>query len=238
MTAAAITCAVSTVDNVSKFMDGEISAEEMVVDIAKDTGVAGAVGYGSAFVSSAVAQGLKNSSHELLNSVGKSGVPAAVIAFGVTSYDCISDFAQGEIDGIELAYDLGDNAASVAGGMLGTIAVASVGAAASAATGAKVGAIVGSVVPGAGTAAGAIAGGAVGFGISVVGGMVGTAIASEAYLTAVDLGSAGVDILADKVQEVANSTVEKAKVEMPDSVNDIKNAINNFASTNMIPIHV
>lgn len=228
--AAALTCAISTIDNVSQYISGDVTAEEMVVNIAKDTGTAGTIGYGVGFVSSAVSHSMSKSSHELIKAVSKSGVPAAVVAFGISSYDSISDFAQGEIDGEELAYDLGNSVASVAGGMAGTWAAT--------AAGAKVGAVLGSVVPGAGTATGAAVGAVAGFGVSVVGGMVGTAVASEAYKTAVELGGKGVEVLASKVQEVASGTVESAKVEIPDKVDEIRSVLNDFAKSNKLPFHV
>ena len=88
----------------------------------------------------------------------------------------------------ELAYDLGENAAQIGGGIAGA---------------ALAGAAVGSVVPGAGTV--------VGFGAGLVGGMVGCAVASEAYASAVEFGAENVDALADKAQEMANKTVDIAK---------------------------
>lgn len=96
------------------------------------------------------------------------------------SADAVIDFATGEIDGGELAYELGDSASSVAGGFAGGTA------------GAKVGAAIGTVVaPGVGTAVAAVAGG-------VVGGVVGTVVASEAYATAVELGTEGAEYLAKR----------------------------------------
>lgn len=76
------------------------------MEIAKDTGTAGAVGYGTAFLSTAVSQTMSKSSLALIKSVSGSCVPASVVSFAVDSYDSISDFAQGHIDGNELAYDL------------------------------------------------------------------------------------------------------------------------------------
>lgn len=213
--AALITCAVSTVDNVMDYVQGDISGPEAAANIAKETGAAGAIGYGTGFVTKAVAQGMQASSHTLINSLGKFSVPAAVISFGVTSFDTVSDFAKGEIDGRELAYNLGENAAGVAGGVAGSVAA---------------GALVGSVVPGAGTVVGAAAG--------LVGGMVGTAVASEAYATAVEVGSAGADVLKDKMTEVANQTVETAKAELPEAVDTVREALNSFASENNLPFQV
>lgn len=213
--AVTITAAVSTVDNVSKVIDGEITAKEAFVDVAKDTGTAGGLAYGTAFVSTAVAQTMSSSGHELIKSLGGSGVPAAVISFGVQSFDSVVDYANGVIDGRQLAYDLGENAAQVGGGIAGA---------------ALTGAAVGSVVPGAGTA--------VGFAAGMVGGMVGCAVASEAYVSAVEFGAENAGALADKAKEMADRTVDIAKEVIPDKVDNIVASINNYAIVNHLPFSV
>lgn len=212
---ATTTLAISTVDNASKFVEGEITAEEMVIDIVKDSGTAGAIGYGSAFLSSTVSQTMAKSSQTLIKSLGNSGVPSAVISFGIDSYDSISEYAQGNIDEVELLYDLGDSAATVAGSMAGA---------------ALAGAATGSIVPGAGTVVGATAG--------LVGGMVGCTLASEAYATAVEAGTESAEILADKAKEFADRTIELAKDTAPDKLMDIKFAFNTFAEENNLPFIV
>ncbi len=212
--AATITAAVSTVDNVGKFMDGEITAQEAFADVAKDTGVAGGAAYGTAFVSTAVAQTMSASSHQLIRSLGSSGVPAAAISFGVQSFDSIVDYADGVIDGKELAYDLGENAASIGGSIAGAAAT---------------GAVVGSVVPGAGTV--------VGFAAGMVGGMIGCAVASEAYVSAAEFCGEHVEELADKAEEMANKAVEIAKDVVPDKIENIVSSINDFVSINNLPFH-
>ena len=210
--AATLTAAVSTVDNVTKVMDGEITPQEAFIDVAKDTGVAGGIAYGTAFVSTAVSQTMSASSHQLINSLGKSGVPATVISFGVQSYDSVMDYATGQITGNELAYDLGKNAAQVGGGIAGA---------------ALAGAAVGSVVPVAGTA--------VGFGVGLVGGMVGCAVASEAYVSAVEFGAEHAGELADKAKEMADNTVSLAKEVVPNQVGNIVASLNDFAASNNLP---
>ena len=243
LSAAAITCAVSTVDNVVKFSEGEITAEEMVIDIAKDTGTAGVIGYGTGFVTQAVSVSMQNSTNTMLQSLGNVGVPAALVSFGVASYENVMDFAQGEIDGLELAYDLGENATSVAGASAGSALglaaggalVAAAGSALGAAGGgAAAGAAIGSVVPGAGTAVGFVVGG----GLSLVGGMVGTAVATGAYHSAVELGTAGAEKLADKAHEVASGTIDVAKECMPEHVEEVRGAINAFLADNHMPFSV
>jgi len=211
LTAAAITMAVSTVDNVHKLTTGETTVEEALKDVAKDTGTAGGVGFASGFITHAVSASMKASSQELISALGNTALPAAVVSFGVQSYDSLSDFAKGEIDGKQLAYDLGENAAKVAAG-------------------AGVTTLVGAAVTGVNPLLGA--------GITIAGSMVGTAIASEAYKTAVEVGSEKAGVLAAKAQETASNTVELAKQYVPESVNSIKEAINDFAKQNDVPISV
>ena len=213
--AATITATVSTVDNVSKVFDGEITVQEAFVDVAKDTAVAGGVAYGSAFLSTAVSQGMSASSHQLIRSLGNAGVPAAVVSVGVQSFDSVVDFATGEIDGKQLAYDLGESVSQVAGSMVGS---------------AIAGAAVGSIVPGAGTA--------VGFAAGMVGGMIGCAVASEAYVSAVEFGAEHAEEIADKAKEMATKTVDLAKEAIPDAVGGLVSSINDFAITNKLPFSI
>lgn len=173
------------------------------------------LGYGTEFITASVARGMSFSRHELIRSVGKNGVPGAVIAFAVDSFDSIVDYAQGEIDGKELVYDLGENAVGVAGSMAGA---------------AVTGAVVGSVVPGVGTVIGAGAG--------LVGGMVGYAVATEAYKMVVEICSEGAEELAEKAQEIATNTVEVAKDIGTDVADTVKNAINDFSIKNDLPFNV
>lgn len=242
--AAGLTATVSTVDNVQKVMSGEITPEEAATDIAKDTAIAGVAGYGTAFISTAASQAMSASSRTLIKSIGDAGIPAMAITFAVSSYDSVSDYAQGTIDGSELATDLGRNAVNVAGGALGSAAA---GAAATAivgvavhgaATGAATGAVAGSVVPGAGTAAGGAVGGVIGFAAGLAGGMVGTAIASEAYTTALEYGPEAAQGFADKAQEMADQAVESVQQYAPTKVDSIKTALHTYIKENNLPIKV
>ena len=208
--AGGLTMAVSTVDNVSLYIDGGISAEDMVVDIIKDTSVAGITGYGTAFVSTAVSQAMSKSSSALISEVGGSCLPAAVVAFGVESYEDISDYAKGEIDGTELAYNLGENAAGVAGGFAG---------------GTMAGAAVGTVAGPVGTVAGA-----------VVGGVVGCVIATEAYATAVEYGTEGAEILADRAQELANNVIDCVAENVPEVLDDVRIAFDEFSKNTKLSL--
>ena len=211
MSAAGLSAFASSIDNVQKYLKGEVTALEATEDIAKDAGVAGVVGYGTGFITSTVANTMTKSSHTLISKVGGSCAPAAVVAWGVQSFDAVVDYSQGEISKEELAYALGENAVNVAGGI-------------------AAGAAIGSVLPGAGTVVGA--------GTGFVASMVGCALASEAYAAAVEHGGEGVEILSSKAQELASNTVEMAKIEVPEKVDFIRETINGFASENDIPIKV
>jgi hypothetical protein len=189
LAAAGLTAAISTVDNIRGVMNGELSPQEAFVDVAKDTGTAGAIGYGVAFVSTKIASTMAASGHSLIQTLGRANVPATIIAFGIDSCDSVIDYAQGEISGEKLAIDLGESATGVLGSMAGA---------------AIAGAALGSVVPGAGTAAG--------FAVGLVGGMVGYVVATEAYATAIEVATGGIDVLADKAEAVVNVAVDTHSV--------------------------
>lgn len=228
--AAGLTATISTVDNVQKFMNHELTAQEAVLDIAKDTGMAGAAAYGTTFVSTAVSSVMSSSSQELIQSVASSGVPGIAISFGIDTYDSVIDFAQGNINSYELAYDLGESAVHIAGSMAGAELASNVGA--------VIGGTVGSVIPGAGTAAGMAVGKAAGYGVGVVGGMVGCALASEAYVTAVEAGVEGAGILAENAKASAEKAVSLVKENAPEKVNDIRKAVNEYAGKFSLPFSI
>ena len=208
--AAGFACAISSLDNISACVNGEISGEEAAMEIAKDTAVSSGVAYGTAFVSTAVSETMKGSSKLLLQRIGNSCLPAAVAAFAVDAAGSVIDFAKGEIDGSELAYELGDSSSLVAGGFAGGAACAKIG-----------GAVGTAIAPGAGSVAGAVVG-------SIVGGVVGAVVASEAYVAAVELGSEEAKFLAEKVEMLTKDTIELAKENMPEKADEIKSAFNDF----------
>ena len=97
-----------------------------------------------------------------------------------------SEFAKGEISGGELAYDLGENATTIAGSIKGAVIGTSIGA--------KVGAVAGTVAGPAGTAVGVAVGSVAG---AIAGTVVGCVVASEVYATAVEFGVENADKIAD-----------------------------------------
>ena len=97
---AAFTAAVSGVSNYEKYKSGEITGTEAVKNVVKDSTIA----YGTEVVTQIT---------------GGSSVPKQLVTMIVESYDDINDYSEGEIDEGELAYNLGENAATAIGGIVG-----------------------------------------------------------------------------------------------------------------------
>lgn len=233
--AAGLTAISSTVQDIRSVSRGEMTIDQACKDVAIKTTEAGTLGYGTGFVSTLIANGMSDSSHELLKSLSKTGMPAATVSFAVESFDSLSDFAQGNIDGRQLAVDLGENAVGVSSNMAGSTIGASVGGT----VGAFAGGAIGSVVPGAGTAAGAVIGGKAGAAVGgIVGGMVGYAVTTEAYRTALAYEPGQAGVLADKAKTFASETLESVKSYAPDKVDTVKDSINRFASENSLPFQL
>ena len=235
--AAAATFVKSTVENSALLYKGEISAEEMAVNIVKDTAAGGISGYGVGFVSSAVADQMKNSSHTLIRSVSKIKVPTEAVTFAVMSFDSIVDYAQGEIDGRELAYDLGDNAVAIAGSKIG-MAVGTAGATAVAGmltSGAGTAVATGVVAAGTAVAAPAVVTSVAITSVGILGAMVGTAVATEVYQTAMTTDFENIDQYVATVKDCAAQTIDAAKEFAPEHVEDIKASLNQFAANVNLP---
>ena len=140
-----VTGALSTVDNLSKYIDGDISAENAVKNIAIDTATAGAAGFSVGFISNSVGAAMAASGNKLISSVGKAGggcLPAAAVVYGIEVHDTVVDYAEGTIDNMEFADELCRSGAKVAGGMVGY----AMGSAVAGPVGGYVGAAVGSEV--------------------------------------------------------------------------------------------
>ena len=155
---------------------------------------------------------MKGSSKALLRKIGNSCLPAAAVSFAVDSFDSISNFATGKIDGLELTYELGDSATAVAGGMAGM----------------KAGGSLGTVIGG---APGGVIGG-------IVGGTIGTIMASEAYATAVEAGADGIQYLAEKAEQLSHDVVETVTKNIPEKLEEVKAALSNFIGENHLPFSI
>lgn len=223
---AMVTGAITTIDNMRGVLDGEITAQDAVVSIIRDTGTAATLSYGTGFVTTAISNATAGSAHKIIRTLGQAGVTSSVISFGIASYDSVIDFATGEISALELVDALAENVAGIYG----------------AAKGAKIGGAIGSFLGPAGTVAGGIAGG-------VVGGMVGYLVAIEAYATVVDVLSQGVDALVEQTvivgtsaAELLNTAVEAGQhvldfvaTNAPEALESVRTSLSSFANNLNVP---
>ena len=189
--AAALTAAVSGVQNYQKYEAGEITGEEAILNTLKDTAVSGGVAYGTEIATQLA---------------GGSSIPGAVITMGVTSASDIKDCLDGKITEEELAYNLGENTASVIGGTVGG----------------AIGGTIGSVAGPAGTAVGAM-----------VGSAVGSAVASEAYQVTVEFTKNTAEDVKDFIdgeideKELAQRVGENVET----AITEVKESIDETAAT-------
>ena len=189
--AAVLTAAVSGVQNYQKYEAGEISGQEAVMNTLKDTAVSGGIAYGTEVVTQLA---------------GGSSIPGAVITMGVTSASDIKDCLDGKITEEELAYNLGENTASVIGGTVGG----------------AIGGTIGSVAGPAGTAVGAM-----------VGSAVGSAVASEAYQVTVEFVENTAEDVKDFVEgEIdGKELVDRVGENVEATVTEVKESIDETAAT-------
>lgn len=232
---AGITFTVSTAENFESCMKGEISGEEMVVNIFKDIAKAGAAGYGTTFITTSVAQKLSSSSSKFIATVGKSCAPAAISSIALMSWKDISDFLQGNIGKAELAYNVGDHAAGTVGSCAGAAIGASFGQAAAV--------TIGTAVSGAGVGAveGAATGTLIGPAGTVIGGVIGAAvgcvIATHLYESTVEFvqgkDAAEIANMAQKYADQLFSVMEKF---YPSQLRLVKVAFDEFNSSLARPL--
>ena len=221
--AAIIVAGMSAGTNILAVYNGEITAQEAVVNVARDTGTAAAIGYGTGFISGSVAAATSSSAHKLVRTLGSAGVTGAAISFGIASFNDVVQFAQGEIDGTEFAINLGRNATGVAGAM----------------GGAKIGATVGAVAGLPGAVIGGLAGGTVGF-----------LVTTSAYATAVEVATNGVGVLSERTEnaiesasellntarEMGQGVLDTIATTAPETLESVRSGLNNVASTLSLPI--
>lgn len=105
--AAAIGLAVSMLNNLSAYCQNEKSTKEVIKKIAKDTGIAGATGYGIGFLSSALSGVMKNADNAIIRSAGKTNLPANIIIGVITSCSVVAKYCKGEISSAECFSEIG-----------------------------------------------------------------------------------------------------------------------------------
>lgn len=206
--AGGLTLSTSIAEDLRFVINGDMQVEDMALDVVQDTVSAGGLGYIEAFAEGTICTAMKNSGSKMISGLVKTGLPGMAIDFGIKSYESVSSFIEGKLDGLELVYDLGENAAT-------TFAAFETG---------KAGAVLGSGLGPIGTVGG-----------SLIGGMIGYFISSEVYAAAVDAGIEGVEILSEKANELGQFCIDAATECIPGFAEDVANSIKDFATQFDLP---
>lgn len=208
--AGGLTLTTSIAEDLNLVINGEMQIEDMALDVVQDTFTAGGLGYLEGFAEGTICTAMRKSGSKMISGLAKTGIPGIAIDFGIKSYDSVSNYIEGNIDELELVYDLGENVTT-------TVVTFEV---------AKIGATLGSGLGPVGTISGGL-----------IGGMVGYCISSELYVAAVDAGVEGAEFLGEKAKEFGQCCVDVVTEHIPDFVGDVASSLNDFASDFELPFH-
>ena len=208
--AGGLTLTTSIAEDLNLVINDEMQIEDMALDVVQDTVTAGGLGYLEGFAEGTICTAMRKSGIKMISGLAKTGIPGMTIDFGIKSYDSVSNYIEGNIDELELLYDLGENVTTT----VSTFETA------------KIGAALGSGLGPVGTISGGL-----------IGGMVGYCISSELYVAAVDAGVEGLEFLGKKANEFGQSCIDIATEHIPDFVGDIASSLNDFASDFELPFH-
>ena len=124
---AAIGGGISAVSNAIAVWTGDKELGDAVIDTAKDTLVSAGVGYSTAFVGTTVKIYMNQSRSSVLKQLSATGLPATIVSVCLAVGKSTIRFAKGEIDGTELAKEMGITATGMLSAsaftMMGQIAI-------------------------------------------------------------------------------------------------------------------
>lgn len=98
----------SGIMNVTAVVRGEKTAEEAIVDVAKDTGKAAAMGYATGGGLTVISHTLSSSSSTFLRALSESNVPGKIITAVIVTGDTLKRYGNGEISTQECLLELGE----------------------------------------------------------------------------------------------------------------------------------
>lgn len=138
---------VSIIQNFVSVCKGEISTDEAAVNVAKQTAVSAASGYGITFASTALKGAMQNSTSLVIRELSKTNLPTAVVTVVTTTCTSLGLYFAGEISGTECFERIGRDGF----GMISSAAFSALGSGAAAVLGSStaasmMGGILGGVV--------------------------------------------------------------------------------------------
>lgn len=107
-TAGIIGGSVSIVQNLVALVKDDITVEDAVKNVAKDTAISVVVGYGTGFAGSTIKGLMQNASSGTLRAVSKTNVPGVIVSAAMGATKTLSRYFKGEINGLECFEELGE----------------------------------------------------------------------------------------------------------------------------------
>lgn len=119
---AAIGGSISLLQNIWALAQRRKAVGEAVNDLAADAAMAAALGYGSAFVGSAIKSGLQQSGRGALRSLSKTNAPAMVVNVCLSLGGSIKEYVNGDITESQFLIEVGEKGAGMlSGAMMGAL---------------------------------------------------------------------------------------------------------------------
>lgn len=147
---AAVGGGVAFIQNAVDVVKGDKTPGEAALNVVGSIGKAGALGYSTSFVGSAVKGAMQNATSTYVRALSKTNLPSTIVVSVLEVGKTLTRYGKGTIDGTQCLTELGEKGV----GMLGGSAAATVGAA------------MGSVVPVVGTIIGGLVGSMAGYALS------------------------------------------------------------------------
>lgn len=124
---AAVGGGISIITNTIAVLKGEKEVNEAIGDTVIDTTRAGATSYATGFTNTALASVMKNSSNNLVRSLGKANAPAYIIQTAITTTKSLASLCKGEITVNDFFLEIGKNGttllASAQGAVIGQLLI-------------------------------------------------------------------------------------------------------------------
>ena len=114
---------VSIVQNLVALVNGTEEPEKAAAEVARNTGSAAAMGYGTGFAGASVKGLMQNARSESVRALARTNLPGVIAAVGVGSAKTMRRYFSGEINGLECFEELGEQGT----GMLSSALFATIG---------------------------------------------------------------------------------------------------------------
>lgn len=118
---------ISFIQNTVDVIKGDKAPKDAIIDVAGSTGKAGAIGYATTFVGSAVKGAMQNASSTYVRALSKSNLPTTIVVSVCEVSKTLYRYGTGNIDGTQCLTELGEKGTGMLGGSAGTAIGATVG---------------------------------------------------------------------------------------------------------------